>query len=181
MIKRTFLPPEPRRLKLNFLHYPKTYAGPQSEWELHRGFRIRVLSRNCLALFIGQPPSDSTLLSRCPEEGEDSFLLLPAPSGVDPKDLEQGFQIANEEGWSPQVSMILSDGRRLQGSTRKTKAALRKAIPKAHPGLVLWVWQEMPGELCQGMDFFNSEQILHQLGRMGRRVSRRAKWRRFLP
>lgn len=181
MRRRTFLPPEPRRLKLHFLHHPKSYPGPNEEWELHRGFRIRVVSRNVLALFVGKPPEESNLLSRTPEAGENSFLLIPAPMGPRAEDLELGLRRVQGEGWEPEVTMLLSDERLLKVSPRHLKSQLKAKIPKGHGGLVLWVWQEMPAEFCRGLDFFNSEQILHQFGRIGRRVARRAKWRRYLP
>lgn len=181
MRPRTFLPPQTRRLQLNYLHYPRSYEGPASEWELHLGFRIRVVSRHALALFVGQPPAESDLLSKGPEVGEESFLLLPAPAGPRPEHLAAALRLVGEEGWSPSVTLLLSDDQHLQVSPRRLRAGLKAAIPADHPGLVLWVWQEMPKDLCQGVDFFNPEQILHQFGRIGRRVSRRARWRRFYP
>lgn len=178
---REFTEPDLRRLKLNYLCHPRSYKGPVGEWELHRGFRIRVLTQNALALFIGPPPQDSNLLSKGPEEGEESFMLLPASKGLDAHELREAFSVAGSEGWTPQVTLILSDDELLEGSPSKLSSGFKSAIPKKHPGLVLWVWQEMPGEMCQGIDFFNAEQILHQFGRMGRRVTRRCKWRKYIP
>lgn len=179
MRHRTFLPPQPRRLKLHYLHHPRSYPGPDSEWELHRGFRIRVLSRHALALFIGQPPPVSDLLSKKPEPGEDSFLLIPAPAGPRAEHLAFGLEVAREEGWTPSVTMLLSDDRHLQVAPGRLRRKLKAVIPENHSGLVLWVWQEMPMDLCQGVDFFNPEQILHQFGRIGRRVKRRSRWRPY--
>ena len=178
---REFTPPDVRRLEINYLCHPRSYKGPEGEWELHRGFRIRILSRHALALFIGPPPESSNLLSKGPEKGEESFLILPAPKGANANEVSRAFALTQAEGWTPSVTMILSDDQLLETAPSKMSSALKKAIPKKHPGLVLWVWQEMPGELCQGMDFFNAEQILHQFGRMGRRVTRRGKWRKFIP
>lgn len=181
MKHRTFTPPEVRRLNLEFLHHPRHWEGPEGEWEIHRGFRIRVMTRNVMALFLGQPPSYCNLLSLYPEPGEDSFMVLPAPLNPQGSDLAMGLGLASEEGWVPQVTLILSDDRQLTRPYRALKRELKSAIPREHEGLVLWVLQEMPGELCEGMDFFNPEQTLHQLGRIGRRVGRRGRWRRFLP
>lgn len=178
---RRFQPLEPRRLKLHFLHYPRSFQGPNKEWELHHGFRIRILARNILSLCVGRPPTESDLLSCKPEVGETSFLLIPAPHGPNPEDLALGLELASKEGWSPQVTLILSDDQHLSAKPGPTRRALKMVIPKSHNGLVLWVWQQMPAELCDGLDFFNAEQILHQLGRIGRRVKRRARWRKLLP
>ncbi len=181
MKHRTFKPPEPRRLDLEFLHHPRSYEGPENPWEIHRGFRIRVLTRKVLAMFLGQPPNYCSLLSLYPEPGEDSFLVLPAPLDPQGSDLAMGLGLAAEEGWLPEVTLILSDDQQLTRPYRTVKRELKSVIPRDHEGLVIWVLQEMPGELCGEMDFFNPEQSLHQLGRIGRRVARRGRWRRFLP
>lgn len=178
---RAYREPEVRRLKLHYLHHPRCYQHSSQPWELHRGFRIRVLTPHALALFVGQPPRDSDLLSRRPEPGEDSFLILPAPHGASPLLLKEALSLCAGEGWAPQVTLVLSDEKLLKEPPSGLRRALRAAVPKSYPGLALWVWQEMPAPLRDDLDFFNAEQILHQLGRMGRRVARRMKWRRFLP
>jgi hypothetical protein len=173
------LPVDLRRLKVHILRWPPAWRGPIEPWELTRGFRVEVLDRSLLWMALGGPESsDQRLLEAVKRPGEEGLLLLPAPSGPSEQDL-QGTDKVLEGFPEADVLVLLSDGRRL-ASPRKQLSGLRARF-KGRSLAVVWVWQDMPAELCDGLDFFNVEQNLHQLGRIGRRLVRQARWRRFLP
>ena len=165
------------RLRLQILHHPREAWGPQGPWELWRGFRLEVLSESLLALTLGatsEADARGDPLRPDTGPGEETLLVVPAPMGPSVEAVEEAALVT---GWTPSAALLLSDDQQLRGPDAR---ALRQAARRAS-WPVVWVLQEMPSEPYRGLDFFNVEQSLCQLGRIGRRLSRRVRWRRWLP
>ena len=180
------LPPQlsERRLKLVALHHPSQYAGPVQDWELDRGFRLRVLTGDAFVLYLrssqSQPPGD--FLSKWALEGEESFLLLPAPSGQLAASLRRALDVLETEQWWPDTMLLMSDWSVKPAFAWRAGSDLKALLPAGLPSLVAWVFQEMPTERgADGLEYFTPEQTLYQLGRISRHVRRRCRWRRWLP
>ena len=161
------------------------YSGPLQDWELSRGFRLQVLEPGWFALFLGarslKPDEDS--LGQRPGAQEESFLV-----GLPPRDatavwLETGRNHLARLAWTRGVVALLGDfrerGGRLKRLHRESKAIFSDCLAC---GAAFWVWQPMPTAWRgEGLAFFAVEQQLYQWGRVGRRVARRCRWRRFWP
>ncbi|MBI3925884.1 MAG: hypothetical protein HY319_10115 [Armatimonadetes bacterium] len=168
-------------LELRYLHLPRSAQLPQAHWELSRGFRLRVVEPHVLVLTLGAASATaSDPLARAPASGEESLVLLPAPRGPDERMLEKAIELPRDEDWCPAAVLLLSDPRQLGEPIRKLERALRPTA-RSSPWLVVWVLQEMPDGFRRGLDFFNVERVLHQLGRISRRIQQRMTWRRRLP
>ncbi len=161
-----------RRLKLEYLNHPRSARGPLADWDLARGFRLRVVSSKLLFLYLAPlQAGELTPLSLAPQPGEDGLAVV---LGAYPEEIQRAHNLFNEEGWEPGAILILSDDRRLK-SLRPLRQQLKEAA-RAAPLLTVWVFQDLPPE-----GFFNPEQVLHQLGRISRQIVRRIRWRRRLP
>lgn len=156
---------DPRRLRVDFLHYPRAFRARHFRWDLDRGFRLEVLRAQSFWFSLLDPAGlEKGCLTR-PQGQEQDFLLEVARTS-------QGLWPEWDRArLSPHtICVILSE-------TGKPCA-----VPRDWPNLVLWVRQPMlAGTVWTGNDFFTPEQILYQWGRVGRRVQRRARWRGWLP
>lgn len=157
--------PDPRKLKVDFLHYPRGFRTAHFNWDLDRGFRLEVLGSRLFWLAL---PDSEWLVqpTDCrPQGGEQDFLLF-----VQRECQGHWPDFPPSRLSSHTICVVLSEsGKAIQP-------------PSSWPGLVLWVRQLMPsGTRWTGNDFFTPEQILYQWGRVGRRVRRRARFRNWLP
>jgi hypothetical protein len=154
----------PRRLKLITLHHPRLHPGPKADWELDRGFRLRVLTRDSLLLYLRSPQfaQAEDFLSRRPLAGEESFLLIPAPSGQLSRPFGEALDAMHKEGWWPDTILLMSDWKMRPSFPFPRCSELRAALPAGLPSFVAWVFQEMPTELARGIDTFTPEQNLYQ-------------------
>lgn len=176
--------PDRRRdlLRVVPLVLPRSWRGPQAPWEIdRRGFRLRVLGPDLLALTLGKPgpKPPGGVLSRAPGPGEETLLIVPAPKGPPTEALEAARRIPQEEGWSPACLLVLSDREQLTSYSRARRdlgrALRRAAFPAA------WVLDQSPQVDFRGLPYFTVERSLRQLGRVGRRLERWARWRRLWP
>lgn len=151
-------------LKLAILGHPRRHPGPHAPWELHRGYRLRVLGPDLLVLFLNP---GGEVLSPTPQPGEEALLLLFVPEGPEPGALEQACALCREEGWEPDCLLVLSDPAQLR---RRPTGKVPREI------LAVQVLQPLPPP-----GFFSTEKVLYQLGRIGSRLRRRCRWRRYLP
>ncbi|MBN9415836.1 hypothetical protein ABS71_12375 [bacterium SCN 62-11] len=156
---------DPRRLRVDYLHYPRSFRARHYRWDLDRGFRLEVLGAGRFWFSLLDPGGVDRAIAPEGQGLEQDFLLQVArqSSGAWP-------------GWDRDrlgphtICVILSDSGR----------ACR--VPRDWPNLVLWVRQPMlAGTVWTGNDFFTPEQTLYQWGRVGRRVQRRSRWRALIP
>lgn len=177
-----FAPAERRDLlRVVPLLLPRAWRGPEAPWEIQRGFRLRVVSPEVLVLTLGAPrdKAPGQALQAAPGTGEESFLVLPAPLGASAEALALARRLPAEEGWRPACLLVLSDRLQLAsygGARRDLRAGLRGADFAA-----AWILDEMPTVDFRGLPYFTVERSLRQLGRIGRRLARWAKYRRLLP
>lgn len=157
------------RLRLDYLNHPRSAPAPLCDWELTRGFRIRAVAEKVLVLILGPAQGGGPALEPAPGPGEEALLLVLSPR---PQDLELALSLPHKEGWDPAGVLVLSAHDSPPGALRQQLAAVARGVP----WLVVWVLQDMPPG-----DFFNAEEVLHQSGRISRRISRRSRWRRLLP
>lgn len=155
----------PRRLRVDFLHYPRAFRARHFRWDLDRGFRLEVLQPGTFWFSLLDGPGLTQAVEPRPQGQEQDFLLRVerVGSGRFP-------QWERSRLGSHTICVLLSD-------TGKAPS-----VPSDWPNLVIWVRQPMlAGTAWTGNDFFTPEQTLYQWGRVGRRVQRRARWRPFLP
>ncbi|MBS2039351.1 hypothetical protein JST97_30480 [bacterium] len=154
-----------RRLRVDFLHYPRAFRARHFRWDLDRGFRLEVLGASAywFALLDGEGLSQAVVAS--PQGQEQDFLLQVERQSA-----------GRWPDWDPArlgphtICALLSD------------RGVPPRVPPGWPNLVIWVRQSMlAGTVWTGNDFFTPEQTLHQWGRVGRRVQRRARWRPLIP
>lgn len=135
---------------------------------------MRVLALDSLVLYLGPATGQEIhgdLMGLAPQPGEEALLIVLAAQRATADKLESALQVCDREGWDPKAVLILWDSRQ---ATQTDRPGLKKAARGRR--LVVLVDQEMPPET-----FFNPEQVLHQLGRISRRIQRRVGWRRHLP
>lgn len=155
-----------RQLRVDFLHFPRLFRPRHFEWDLDQGFRLEVLSPRHFWLAVpqtrhGDHPMDVS--GAAPEE-QDFLLFVERQGGGRFPDWPRSRLGPHT------IGVILSQ----EGVAAK--------VPPDWPNLVIWVRQPMPaGTRWTGNDFFTPEQILYQWGRVGRRVRRRTRWRKWLP
>lgn len=155
----------PRRLRVDYLHYPRKFRARHFRWELDRGFRLEVLAGGQFWLSLLDGGGVEQAIEPVAQAQEQDFLLQVArvSPGVWP-DWDRSRLSAHT------ICVILSD------SGRPCR------VPRDWPNLVLWVRQPMlAGTVWTGNDFFTPEQTLYQWGRVGRRVQRRSRWRPLIP
>lgn len=156
---------DPRRLSVDFLHYPRSFRAAHFFWDLDKGFRLEVLGRAVFWMSLLDSAGVTEPVVCRPQGREQDFLLHVS------RNCQGVWPSWDRSRLGPHtVCVVLSqDGRPVRP-------------PRDWPNLVLWVRQDMPaGTRWTGNDFFTPEQILYQWGRVGRRVKRRARWRGFLP
>ncbi len=176
--------PDRRRdlLRVTPLVLPRSWRGPQAPWEIdQRGFRLRILGPDLLALTLGAPgpKTPGGALSRKPGPGEETLLVVPAPKGPPPEALEAARSVPQEEGWTPACLLVLSDREQLPSPPRA-----RRELGRALRGAgfaAAWVLDASPQVDFRGLPYFTVERSLRQLGRVGRRLERWARWRRLWP
>ncbi|MGE0488599.1 MAG: hypothetical protein AB7S38_05260 [Vulcanimicrobiota bacterium] len=159
---------------MHYLNHPRQADGPSDHWELQRGYRLRVVGSDSLVLYLGPATGQELqgeLMGVAPLSGEEALLLVLASQTASAGKLEAALQVCDREGWNPRAVLVLWDSHQ---ATTTDRPGLKKAARGDR--LVVLVDQEMPPE-----SFFNPEQVLHQLGRISRRIQRRVAWRRHLP
>ena len=164
------------------LSLPRSWKGPEGPWEIdRRGYRLKVLGPELVALFLGAPEAKEPgrALATSPTRGEEALLVVPAPRGPSAETLEALRKVPQEEGWTPSCLLVLSDRSQL-ASYRATRRSLGQALRGAgFPAA--WVLDESPSVDFRGLPYFTVERSLRQLGRIGRRLARWARYRRLLP
>lgn len=156
---------DPRRLRVDYLHYPRAFRARHFRWDLDRGFRLEVLGPTLFWLALLDGEGLEQAVDARPQGLEQDFLLkVERRAGGD------------WPGWDRSrlgphtICAVLSDVGRAP------------RVPPDWPNLVIHVRQPMlEGTVWTGNDFFTPEQTLYQWGRVGRRVQRRARWRPLIP
>lgn len=176
--------PHPERrdpLRVVPLLLPRSWRGPVHPWEIQRGFRMRVLGDALAVLTLGAPDKSgpATTLQHAPGPGEESLVVVLAPSGPSPEVLQAARELPAREGWRPACLLILSDRRQLP-SYRATRHEIGRAL-RGGDFPAAWVLDDMPEVDFRGLPFFSVERSLRQLARVGRRLGRWAGYRRLIP
>ncbi len=164
------------------LGLPRSWKGPQAPWEIdQRGYRLRVLGPELVCLTLGAPGprSPGGALSRSPGPGEEALLIVPAPSGPAAETLAQARELPGQEGWAPACLLVLSDRRQLPSYSHTRRDLGRALRGSGFPAA--WILDDLPQVEFRGQPYFTVERSLRQLGRIGRRLARWAKYRRLLP
>jgi hypothetical protein len=162
-----------QRLSILLHRLPRAITAPL-DWELERGFHLRLLSD---ALF------ELSLRPRGPTDSATLPLLKPDVSGVcrlliwhkDPQD--ERWQAFSEQLTSPtawQGALILSPSQQRRTAWASWARRRRASVGAACP--VVELFQDSPPAT-----FFTVEKNLFVLGRVGRRVERYARFRRLWP
>lgn len=156
---------DPRRLRVDYLHYPRKFRARHFRWDLDRGFRLEVLGAHSFWFALLDPEGVNQAIEPGAQGQEQDFLLHVDRSGRGAWPNWDRCRLAAHT-----VCVILSD----RGKPCR--------VPPDWPNLVIWVRQPMlAGTVWTGNDFFTPEQTLYQWGRVGRRVQRRSRWRPLIP
>ncbi len=167
---------------MHYICHPRRARGPRCPWELERGFRLRIVKRDLLLLFLGgETVAEGEPVCTGVQSGEELLVVIPATLGPDERQLESALSYISAAGLEPQAVLILSDPQQMNMPEHKVLPKLKLVVKRFDSFfLVVWVLQEMP-PVVEELDFFNVEQVLHQLGRISRRLARRVSWRSKLP
>lgn len=157
---------------------PRAWRGPAEPWEIQRGYRLRVVDPATVVLTLGAldksgPP---TTLSHASGPGEESLVVLVAPTGPTRKGVQSARELAVADR---SCLLILSDRRQVQ-----SYGEVRREIGQALRGgdfPAAWILDDMPQVDFRGLPYFTVERSLRQLGRVGRRLKRWAGYRRLIP
>ena len=160
-----------QRLSLLVHRFPRVVASTL-DWELERGFHLRVLAESMFELNLRRTGATDTPLPLFGEPAQVDKLLVWQKSPKDGDWLTFSNLLKSGQPW--QAALILCPSAQ-RGSSLSSYFSLRTHTVGA-PCPVVEVFQETPTAT-----FFTVEKNLFALGRVGRRLQRYAGMRRLLP
>lgn len=165
-----------RRLHLLVHRLPRD-SKDGADWELERGFHVQVVGADLFEIVLrprGEAGSKTPgLLSDADGEGQVRFLLWHAPLAYRSERLGEFAEKLKSE-YPAHVGLILSHLSERNRAFRDFVVQRRLWKEIHHP--VLQIFQAYPNS-----DFFSLEKSLFDLGRVGRRLQKLTRLRRFLP
>ncbi len=148
-----------------------------ADWELERGFHLQVIEADFFQLVLRARHSTSRrtvgILGEVHTDGQDRFLLWHAPLAYSSERLSAFAEKLRDE-YTDHVGLILSHPSERKASFRDLLAG--RGLWRGVRRPVIQVFQAYPRA-----DFFSVEKTLFDLGRVGRRLQKLTKLRRFAP